>query len=182
MAAYSLDLRTRVLIAVTRSYALMRSGLMLPLLAALLLTGCESREVEKDLTIVGARTGWYDAGIQADGQNKLVPSISFELENVSDRDIASVQLNAVFKRVNEEHSWGEHFVRGIDAEGLAVGATTDSIVLRSTRGYTGPQTRDQMLLNRQFVDARVEIFGKHGRSMWIKMAEFPIERALLAGE
>ncbi len=152
------------------------------LLVAALLAGCESRDVGTDLRITGERTGWYDAGLQPDGDNKLVPSVSFVLENVSDRDIASVQLNAVFKRVGEESSWGEHFVRGIDAEGLAAGATTDRIVLRSTLGYTGPQTRDQMLLNQQFVDARVEIFGKHGRSMWTKMAEFPIERALLTEE
>ena len=160
----------------------MTRRLALPLLAALLLAGCESRDVGTDLRIVGGHTGWYDAGLQPDGDNKLVPSISFALENVSDREIASVQLNAVFKRVGEENSWGEHFVRGVDAEGLAAGATTDSIVLRSALGYTGPQTRDQMLLNQQFVDARVEIFGKHGRRMWTKMAEFPIDRALLTGE
>ena len=160
----------------------MTRRLALPLLAALLLTGCESRDVETDLRIVDGRTGWYDAGVQADGDNKLVPSISFALENVSDREIASVQLNAVFRRVGEEQTWGEHFVRGIDTEGLAAGATTGSIVLRSTLGYTGPQSRDQMLLNQQFVDATVEIFGKHGRRMWTKMAEFPIERELLTEE
>jgi hypothetical protein len=160
----------------------MARPLLLALTAVVLLAGCQSREVEKDLSIVGARTGWYDVGVQPDGNNKLVPSISFELENVSDRDIASVQLNAVFKRVGEDESWGEHFARGIDAEGLAAGAVTDSIVLRSNRGYTGTQTRDQMLLNQQFVDARVEIFGKHGRRILTKMAEFPIGRELLTEE
>jgi hypothetical protein len=160
----------------------MARRLVLPLLVVLLLAGCGSREVEKDLRIVGANTGWYDAGVQPDGGNKLMPSISFELENVSDRDIANVQLNAVFKRMGEEHTWGDHFVRGIGTEGLSAGATSDSIVLRSTLGYTGPQTRDQMLLNQEFVDARVEIFGKHGRRMWTKMAEFRIDRELLTGE
>lgn len=159
-----------------------KSALVLPLLVAVLLAGCESRDVATDLRIVDGHTGWYDAGPQPDGDNKLVPSVAFALENVSDRDIASVQLNAVFRRVGEDHSWGEHFVRGIDAEGLAAGATSESIVLRSTLGYTGPQTRDQMLLNQRFVDATVEIFGKHGRSMWTKMAEFQIDRALLAEE
>lgn len=156
---------------------------MLPLLAGVFLVGCESREVETDLRIVGANTGWYDAGVQADGDNKLVPVISLRLENVSDREIASVQLNAVFRRVGfEEQSWGEHFVRGIDADGLAAGATTESIVLRSTLGYTGPQTLDQMLLNTYFVDATVAIFGKHGRRILTKMAEFPIDRKLLIGD
>ena len=152
---------------------------MLPLLAALMLTACESREVDKDLRVVGVQTGWYGTDGPSEGVNKVVPSISFELENVSDRDIASVQLNAVFKRLGEEHSWGEHYVRGIDADGLSAGATTESIVLRSTLGYTGSQTREQLLRNELFVDAQVEIFGKHGRRMWVKMAEFQIERGFL---
>ena len=152
---------------------------VLPLLAALFLTACESREVEKDLKIVGVHTGWHDTGGLPGGVNKLVPSISFELENVSDRHIASVQLNAIFRRIGEETTWGEHYASGIDADGLAAGSTTESIVLRSTLGYTGPQTREQMLRNREFVDAKVEVFGKHGRRMWVKMAEFQIERELL---
>ena len=36
-----------------------------------------------------------------------------------------------------------------------------------------------MLRNQQFVDASVEVFGKHGSRTWVKMAEFPIERELL---
>ena len=156
-----------------------RQLVVLPLLAALLLTACESREVETDLEIVGVHTGWYDTGGLAEGTNKIVPSISFELENISKRDIASVQLNAVFRRIGEDNSWGEHYVLGIDRNGLAAGSTSDSIVLRSTLGYTGSQNREQMLRNQEFVDAKVEVFGKHGRRMWVKMAEFPIERELL---
>ena len=151
----------------------------LTLLAAVFLIACESREVEKDLRIVDVHTGWYDAGGLPSGENKLVPSISFELQNISDRDIASVQLNAVFRRIGEEESWGQHYVRGIDADGLAAGATSDSIVLRSTLGYTGSQSREQMLQNRAFIDATVDVFGKHRSRPWVKMAEFPIDRRLL---
>ena len=155
--------------------------LALPLLAALLLTACTSREVEKDLQIVDVRTGWYDSGVQASGSNKLVPSVSLGLRNVSDRDIASVQLNAVFRRVGEQEAWGEHFINAIDRDsgGLAAGATTQPIVLRSTLGYTGTQPRLQMLQNREFVDARIDVFGKHGSRTWVKMGEFLIDRQLL---
>ena len=157
----------------------MARRLTVPVLAALLLIACESREVEKDLKIVEVNTGWFDLGVVGGGMNKLVPSISLELENVSARDIESVQLNAVFKRVGEEQAWGEHFVRAIDPSGLAAGSKTKSIVLRSTLGYTGDQARAQMLQNREFVDARVEVFGKHGSKTWVKMGEFPIDRRLL---
>ena len=80
-----------------------------------------TREVEKDLKIVDVQTGWYDAGIVG-GQNKLVPSISLKLQNVSDESISRVQICAVFRRVGEDKTWGEHFVRAIGAEGLAAGA------------------------------------------------------------
>jgi hypothetical protein len=157
----------------------MARRLAFPVLAAFLLVACESREVEKDLRIVEVNTGWFDMGIVEGGMNKLVPSISLELENVSDRAIESVQLNAVFRRVGETEAWGEHFVRAIDTSGLAAGAKTPSIVLRSTLGYTGAQARAQMLQNREFVDARVEVFGKHGSRTWVKMGEFQIDRQLL---
>ena len=157
----------------------MRRHLALVLLCSPLLASCDSRDVQTDLKIVNARTGWYDAGVVG-GQNKLVPSISLELQNISAEEIASVQLNAVFRRVGEEQTWGDHFVRAIDTSGLAAGATTMPIVLRSSFGYTGAQARVQMLQNKEFVDASVEVFGKHGRNTWAKMGEFPIARNLLA--
>lgn len=157
----------------------MTRRLALALLAAASLAACESREVERDLQIVNVHTGWFDAGILDGGMNKLVPSVSLELRNVSDRDIASVQLNAVFYRAGEDKSWGDHFVRAIDSSGLQAGSATTPIVLRSTFGYTGSQARVQMLQNKEFVDARVEIFGRHGRRNWVKMGEYPVDRQLL---
>ena len=41
------------------------------------------------------------------------------------------------------------------------------------------QPRMQMLQNKEFVDAKVEIFLKQGSKVWAKLAEFPIERQLL---
>ena len=89
-----------------------------------------------------------------------------------------MQINAVFKRVGDDLAWGEHFARAI-TEPLAPGATTDPIVLRSQLGYTGSQGRLQMLQNREFVDGRVEIFGRHGRRTWVKIHEQQIDRQLL---
>ena len=157
----------------------MARRLIVVLASAAALSACESRDVQTDLKVVNVQTGWYDVGIVEGGMNKLVPSVSLALQNVSDRDIARVQLNAVFRLVGEQESWGDHFIQGIDASGLATGATTEPIVLRSSFGYTGQQARRDMLENRAFVDARVEIYGKHGRRTWAKMGEFQIDRRLL---
>ena len=154
--------------------------LALALLTATVLAGCGARDVDKDLKITDVRSGWFDAGIVEGAKNKLVPSISFKIQNVSAEDIATVQINAVFRRVGETAAWGEHYVSGVDSNGLTAGATGNPIVLRSTLGYTGEQPRLQTRQNKQFVDARVEIFGKHRSKPWVKMAEFQIDRQLLS--
>jgi len=148
------------------------------LLCVAVLTGCSPREVEKDLAITDVHTGWYDVGI-VDGMNKLVPSISLKLKNVSKEPISRVQINAVFRQIGDEKSWSAPFVRGIGPDELAPGATGQLLVLRGDRGYTGTETRLQMLQNSQFIDAKVQIFGKHGSRTWVKMGEYQIDRQLL---
>jgi hypothetical protein len=149
------------------------------LLLGLLVSGCRNIEVEKAVRITDVQTGWYDAGIVEGQKNKLVPSISLRLENITNDAVESVQINAIFRRVGEQEAWGEHYVMAIPREGLAPGAKTRPIVLRSNLGYTGTQSRLQMLQNREFVDARVEIYGKSGSRTWVKLGEQQIGRELL---
>lgn len=149
------------------------------LLIALLASACQNIEVEKAVRVTDVQTGWYDAGLVEGQKNKLVPSISLKLENIAPDAVDSVQINAIFRRVGEQEAWGEHFVIAIPRDGLAPGAKTNPIVLRSNLGYTGTQSRLQMLQNREFVDAKVEIYGKHGSRTWVKLAEHQIGRELL---
>ncbi|MGE3578106.1 MAG: hypothetical protein AB7I25_06550 [Vicinamibacterales bacterium] len=154
-----------------------RLVLSIVLLAAC--AGCESIEVEKALVITDVKSGWYDAGVQEGGMNKLVPSISFRLRDQIDKPVSGVMINAIFRRVNEDEAWGEHFVKAIGQEGLAPGATSRPIVLRSNLGYTGTEPRLVMLKHRDFVDAKVELFAKQGRRTWVKIGEYAIARELL---
>jgi len=152
--------------------------LILVMLPACLQAAC-SRDVGKDLKIVNARTGWYDAGI-VNGKNKIVPSIAFRLQNVSQEEISRVQVNAVFHQINETEPWGDYYAPAIGSEGLPPSATGNELVLRGNLGYTSEdQTRAQILADRRFVGVKVAIFGKHGSRAWVKMGEFPIERKLL---
>jgi hypothetical protein len=152
----------------------------LPVLLVLLaLSGCKRVDPTTVLQPVDVVTGWYDAGLVEGNLNKLVPSISLKLRNTSSDSLRSVQINAIFKRVNESEMWGEHYGWAVQREPLAGGGTTKDLVLRSGLGYTGEQPRLQMLQNKEFVDAKVEIFLKQGSMVWAKLAEFPIERQLL---
>lgn len=152
--------------------------LLLGLVAALAAGGCRAREVENDLRITDVQTGWYDAGI-VNGQNKLVPSISFKLRNTSDQQLIMLQVNALFRRVNETDEWGSGFLTVAGSEGLAPGASTDALLLNSHLGYTGTEPRNEMLENSQFIDAKVELFAKYGSRQWQPVGEHPIERRLI---
>lgn len=133
------------------------------------------------LEVVDLSSGWHDAGIVAGGQNKLVPSVTFRLKNLSDQTLKVLQVNVLFRRVNvPNEEWGSGFLTVAGSEGLAPQATTEPIVIHSQNGYTGPEARAQMLQNSQFVDANVEIFAKYSSTQWQRLGQFPIERTLLA--
>ncbi len=141
-------------------------------------------DLKKDLAVVDVTTGWFDAGIFKDPEgekNKIVPSIAFRLKNTTgDVTIASVQINAVYHLVNDKGTeWGTSWVKGVGSEGLKPGEMSQTLVLRSDRGYTGLQPRLQMLQNREFVDAVVDVMGKYGAQQWVKLGTFPITRQLL---
>ena len=142
--------------------------------------GCGPRvAIVEVLQVNEVTTGWFDDGIVQGGLNRLVPTISFRLENTADVEIRSVQINGVFRRVGEEEEWGSTFVQVVGVEGLASHAETSTFVLRSDLGYTGEEPRLDMFENRYFVDVGVELFVKHGGAQWVMLSEFPIERQLL---
>jgi hypothetical protein len=153
---------------------------LLPLLALLFTTGCgPTVDLTKGLAVTIANSGWYDLGI-VNGQNKLVPTVIFTLRNTSDQKLVTLQINALFRRVGENTEWGSGFMTVVGSQGLAPGATTDPITIKSQLGYTGSdQSRQEMLQNTHFVDAKVELFGKYASTQWVLLGSYPITRQLL---
>jgi hypothetical protein len=150
------------------------------LVAALFASGCgPTVDLTKGLQVQIVSTGWFDAGLVEGGQNKLLPTVSFTLKNLSDQSLPVLQLNALFYRVNETDEWGSGFMTVAGSEGLAPGATTRTVTIRSQLGYTGTEARADMLRNSQFVDARVKLFAKYGSVQWVLLVESPISRQLL---
>lgn len=155
-------------------------AVLLALIGPVAVAGCGGSEPEAGtaLQVTDVVTGWFDAGI-VNGQNKLVPTISFRLKNGADRAISSVDLNSVFRVIGDEEQLGSKYVRGIDRNGLAPGGIVGPFVLRSDLGYTSEAPRLQMLQNSQFKDAQVQVYAKHGSSQWVRLAEITIQRQLL---
>ena len=135
-------------------------------------------DLAKALQIEVISTGWLDAGI-VDGKNKLVPSITFKLKNVSDQKLPMLQINAVFRRVGETGGWGDRLITVAGSSGFVPGATTEAFTINSPLGYTGAEPRLDMFNNSHFVDAKVDLFAKYGSTQWTRSGEYPIARQLI---
>ena len=144
--------------------------------AASLAAGACSKPVDltKSLQVVDVSTGWADAGITEDGQNKLVPFVQFKLKNTSDQSLPVLQVNAMFRPLKEEKEWGSRFQSVTGSEGLAAGATSSVITLRSDHGAKSTDPRAAIMKSAYFVDARVQLSAKYGSAQWVKMAEYPV--------
>ena len=159
-----------------RRYFFAAAGL---LAASLATSSCSAgADVATALQVVDVSTGWFDAGI-VNGQNKLVPSVTFKLKNISDAPVTTLQANVLFHRINSAEEWGSGFLRVAGSDGLAPNATTDWLVVKSDLGYTGTEPRADMLKNSHFVDAKVRILAKSGSNYWQPLGEYPIERRLI---
>jgi hypothetical protein len=157
----------------------MRASLGALLFLSLTATACKPAvDLTKGLQILDVSGGWHDAGV-SNGQNKLVPTVTFKLHNVSDQSLGTLQVNALFRRVNEKDEWGSGYKTVAGSSGLAPGATTGPITIVSQLGYTGSEPRLEMMQNSHFVDAKVELFAKYGSVQWARLGEFPITRRLL---
>jgi hypothetical protein len=157
-----------------------RHGILV-LVATVGLLGCDKPiDLAKALQIEEVSSGWHDAGM-TEGKNKLVPTITFKVKNVSDQALNVLQMNVLFRRVSEEATeWGSGLVTVAGSTGLRPGATSDPLTVTSQLGYTGTEPRAEMMKNSQFVDAKVQLFAKYASTQWVKIGEYPVTRALLS--
>jgi len=152
---------------------------ILGLVLAVGTAGCGPEvDVAKALELNVVNSGWCDAGI-INGQNKLVPAVTLTIKNNSDQTLGLLQLNSLFRQANATEEWGSAFLTAAGSEGLGPGASK-TLTLKSNNGYTGTgETRQQMLANSHFVDAKVEVFAKYGSTQWKKLGVYPVTRQLI---
>jgi hypothetical protein len=156
--------------------------LSLTILAALALSACSSKPLDLPtaLQITDVTTGYFDAGIVEGGKNKIVPTISFRLKNVTAESIASVQVIAKFNVIGDPEELGSGpYVPAIGPDGLAAGQTTKALVMKTNLGYTSEVPRTAMFSHSMFKDVQVELFGKYHAQQFQKLGTFKIARQLL---
>ncbi len=142
--------------------------------------GCASPiDVPASLEVTQLSSGWFDAGLDSLGRNKIVPVVSFRLENETTEELGYLQINAVFRREGENQGWGTKFVRVVGTEGIPPGAASELLTLDSSRGYTGEQSQSEMLGHRDFVDVKMDLYIKHRAQQWALVDTLNVDRQLL---
>jgi hypothetical protein len=152
---------------------------IVPMVAMVVMTTACSEPVDvgKAVQVEVATSGWRVAGV-VDGKNKIVPSVSLRLTNVSSQTLTALQTNAVFRLASTNAEIGTDFRPVSDSGGLPAAASTGKITLKAAIGYTGTDPVDELLNNSKFNDAKVEVFVKAGSGQWTRVGEYPIARQL----
>ena len=149
---------------------------ILAVCAIVLTTACgKPVDVATAVQVNVVTSGWVNAGV-SDGKNKIVPSITLTLKNVSGDTLRALQVNTVFRVVSSPDELASDFRPVSTSGGLPPGQASDKIVLRASRGYTGTDPVEDLFRNSKFVDAKAEVFVKAGPGQWTRVGEFPIAR------
>jgi hypothetical protein len=147
-------------------------------LVLVLCAGCgPTVDLATSLQVQDSSTGWFDLGI-VNGQNKLVPSITFSLKNNSNQKLTTLQVNALFRRVSEKDEWGSGFLTAAGSSGLVPEAATP-LTIRSQLGYTGSERSREDAAEQPFCRRQCRAV----REIWIRTVEahrpVPLTRQLL---
>jgi len=146
-----------------------------------LVTGsaCEpSIDLATSLKLIPTLTGYYDNGLNAAHQNHYLPSITFQLKNEGDRPLANVDMSVAYWKKGADGELDSKYIRGIGSTPLAPGATTETITVRSSVGYTSPYLGDQIFAHSQFEDMIIKVFAKR-QGKTTKLGEYTVEHRVL---
>ncbi len=157
----------------------MKQWLALSLLALGVTTSasCSARVDLTKLAVTDVFSGWYDFGI-VDGQNKLVPSISFRLKNTSDVPVTRVQILVSFWPEGADGELDSKDVTGIGGDAVAPGASSDPVLVRSAIGYTIDQPRAELFTHGQFKDFTVKLFARRSGAI-VPLGEHKVDRRII---
>ena len=135
-------------------------------------------DLRKSLKLIPTISGYYDDGVQPNGDNRLLPSMTFQLKNEGDLPIDYVDLVVAYWEVGADGEKDSSFLKGIGNTALAPGQTSDSITVRSSVGYTGLMPRGEFFSNVLYKGFIIKVFAKR-KGKTTPLGEFPVEQRVL---
>jgi len=142
------------------------------------LTGSSHVDIASSVRVEDVSGGWLETDA-ANGVTRLLPTISFQLRNVSRAPLSSVQVNVLFRRMGDQATWSDVFRRAVTSRALASGTSTEPIVIQSPVGYTGDEAATRLLSHSNFIDTAVAIYARHGSDGWTYLGEYPLPRHIV---
>ena len=104
-------------------------------------------DLATDLKFAPTISGYYDDGITPAKMNRILPSITFQLKNEGKLPITNVDLGVAFWQTGADGEARPKQIRGIGSAALEPGATSETMTVRSTVGYTHEGPRADMFTN-----------------------------------
>ena len=142
--------------------------------------GCGPQPDLTLLKVIPQISGYYDDGIVQEGkdigQNRILPAVTFQIKNEGTIPAEYVDVTVIF-RVGEKE-YDSKLLHPIGREPLAPGATTESITVKSTVGYTAPTSPENFFVQSYFADFKVKIFARRA-GVNATLGEITVERRLL---
>src|SRR5688572_3673548 len=142
--------------------------------------GCTTVDLKTQVQVVDVSSGYYDNGLTANGLNHLVPSITFSLRNISDREVSSIDMVVMYWAAGQDTEQDESVLKVVAGSGLPAGATSEPVVSRSRIGFTLAAARAELFNHSQFRDWTAKLFLKRGGKI-VPAGEHKIEHKLLLG-
>jgi hypothetical protein len=148
------------------------------LIAVAATAGCESVDLKTAVEVVDVSTGYYDNGLTATGLNHLVPSITFSLKNISDKEVSSIDTVVMYWAAGQDTEQDEALLKVIGGGGIPAGATSEPVVSRSRVGFTLEAPRAELFNHSNFKDWTAKLFLKRGGKI-VPAGEYKIDHKLL---
>ena len=140
--------------------------------------GCNSVDLKTQVQVVDVSTGYYDNGLTPAGLNHLVPSVTFSLRNISDREVSSIDMVVMYWAAGQDTEQDESLLKVVGGGGLPAGATSEPVVSRSRIGFTLAAARAELFNHSPFRDWTAKLFLKRGGKI-VPAGEHKIEHKLL---
>jgi hypothetical protein len=163
---------------------MMKYRLSAVLLAALLVffsSSCKSmspEELKASVEVVNVQTEWVEKAYQPwPPKLILVPEISFQVKNVSDKPLNYVNFNAIFKFQGEQENFGDNFLAAIRKEPVMPGQLSKVITLKSNFGVEG-RNLASFKDNPQWKPVVCRLFIQSKGSPHVLLGEYEVSRKI----
>jgi hypothetical protein len=135
-------------------------------------------ELKASVEIVNVDTKWVSKTYQPwPPKLILVPVISFQVKNISNKPLNYVNFNAIFKFKDERENFGDCFLAAIRKEPVVPGQLSKVITLKSNFGAEG-RTLASFKDNPEWKPAICRLFIQSKGSVHVLLGEYDVSRKI----